>query len=428
MKIAAIIAEFNPFHNGHQYHIEQTRLLTGADYILVVMSGDFVQRGAPALCNKYIRTQMALLEGADAVLELPALYAVSSAEYFAGGGVTLLNQLGVVDCLSFGSEQGSIEPFISGASQLLSETPDYSTELLSKLKQGKAYPAARQEALSMQNVSVQATPASESVEDELSKLLSAPNNILGLEYCKALLAAKSTIRPITVKRADSAYHDLDLSTSDSPLSSASAIRQELNCGNIQIENHLPKSTYKLLEQSGSLTRPVTTNDFSSLLFYKLLSEQEKGYYDYLDCTPDLSNKIRNSLNDFACFDDFCLKLKSKDLTYTRISRVLMHILLNITKPDFFTAPLLDRNLFTPYARLLGFRENATKLLSAIKRNSSIPLISKPADAPKLLTQEALSMLQQDIFCANIYESIRAQSTTPCPSNDITRSPIIVLTN
>lgn len=421
MKIAAIIAEFNPFHNGHQYHIEQTRLLTGADYILVIMSGDFVQRGAPALCNKYIRTKMALMEGADVVLELPALYALSSAEYFAGGAVTLLNHLGVADYLSFGSEQGAITPFLSGARTLLNGVTAYSPELLSQLKQGKTYPAARQKAISTQNASVQVSSESELTVDELSKLLSAPNNILGLEYCKSLLATKSCIQPLTVKRADSAYHDVNLSTSGSPLSSASAIRKELSCGNLQIENHLPQSAYDLLKQSGTLINPVTTNAFSSLLYYKLLSEQEKGYVGYLDCNTDISNKIRNSLNDFSDYDDFCMKLKSKDLTYTRISRVLMHILLNITTPDFFSEPLLERNLFTPYARLLGFRNNAGELLSAIKHNSSIPLLSKPADAQKLLTPEGFAMLRQDIFCANVYESIATHSCSP---NDITCSPII----
>lgn len=414
MKTAAIIAEYNPFHNGHAYQITETKKLTGADYILVIMSGDFVQRGGPAILNKYIRTKMALLGGADAVLELPSLYATSSAEFFAGGGVTLLHQLGMVDYLSFGSECSDIGKLLSIAELLVNEPENYKQTLTSYLKQGLSFPAARYQAL------LQSGSYTDS--QTLQTLLASPNNILGLEYCKTLLSLQSQIEPVTLLRKGSHYHDDSLQK----YSSATAIRKAL-LSTASIRHHVPDDIFSLLSDSQS-TKPQTfldNDDFSLLLHYKLLSEKENGFAEYLDCNQDISDKICKQLMHYTGFTAFCNLLKSKDLTYTRISRILLHILLDIKTPVSYQTPFADRQLTVPYARLLGFKKEAAPLLGHIKKSSSIPLISNLPDADKLLSEKAFLMLQKDILASHIYEAVYAAKSGKTARNEYQQAPVIV---
>lgn len=412
MKVAAIIAEYNPFHRGHQYQIQETRRRTGADYILAVMSGDFVQRGAPALCNKYLRAHMALMGGVDAVIELPSLYALSSAEYFAGGGIALLNQLGIIDTLSFGSEAGNLDPLMECAHSLLEAGADYDAAVRNCLQKGYSYPVSRSKALSK---------ADHRLHDH--ELLSTPNNILGIEYCKALLATHSKIQPFTLKRQDCGYHETILSNLTG-YASASAIRDAIfNKESGSIRDYVTEETYQLLKDNNIFSHPVTENDLSGLLHYKLLSRQSFGFSAYLDCGPDLSDKICKNLPFYNGFSDFCSSLKSKDLTYARISRVLMHILLEMTTPDFYKTSMPERKLFVPYARLLGFRESAAPLLSEIKKHSTIPFISKPANASSLMDQNAYKLFCQDIYCASVYESVLLDKAAITPLNEWKQSPI-----
>ena len=413
MKIAAVIAEYNPFHNGHFYHLKTTRRETGADYILAVMSGNFVQRGAPAIMNKYIRTKAALLNGADAVIELPALYALSSAEFFAGGAVSLLNSLNVVDFLSFGSESGDLAGLEDCARILVENESKLHSATKIRLKNGDSYPSARASALS-------------DISPRLAAdLPDSPNNILGLEYCKNLFATQSKIRPFTIKRTDKGYHCTALNAAGGfngpALASASAIRKAVAHSAESVFPYVPENTRPFF--AGGLT-PVTENFFSHTLHYKLLTESSLGFSEYLDCTPDLSDKIRKNLPLYTGFSDFCRMLKSKELTYTRISRVLMHILLNIKTPDFYRPVLAKRKLYTPYARLLGFRAGSEPLLSEVKKNSSVPLLSKLADARFFLDDKALSLLTQDVYCADVYESAVTYATGRPAPNEWKTSPII----
>lgn len=418
MRTAAIIAEYNPFHNGHQYQIDKTRRQTGADFILVLMSGDFVQRGAPALCSKYIRTKMALSGGADLVIELPSLYALSSAEFFAGGAVALLDQLNVVDILSFGSESGNLSLFEKCTDAIIRHNEEINPLIQSKLKCGIPFPAARAQAVSE-------ILSAGSDAGELNALFASPNNILGMEYCKALAASKSAIRPFTLKREDAGYHNTSVTAHSSGHISASAIRNALDKSPECIAAYVPSTVYQIMEENRLFKDHLDEDVFSMLLYYKLLTEKEQGFSAYLDCTPDLSDKICKHLSDYTSFTGFCHLLKTKELTYTRLSRVMMHILLNIRTPEFFRPPFLSRKLHAPYARLLGFKKGATPLLSAIKKSSSILLLSKPADAGSLLSEEALAMLQQDIFCASVYESAVFQHTGKLPLNELKQSPIIL---
>lgn len=391
MKTVGIIAEYNPFHNGHAYHIKKAKEMTGADFCVVVMSGDFVQRGKPALMDKHMRASCALANGADLVLELPACYAVSSAEYFAGGAVALLDRLNIVDSLCFGSECGDINVLTQFAKELLNETPAFKRELDHRLRLGYSYPQARNSALE----------ATASHLTAYIDVLSTPNNILGIEYCKALLATNSKIEPCTVKRSGSSYHDNSLETG---FCSAHAIRESLRQSQIpeSVVRQIPDPMKEIVLQSYQKTYPVFADDISLLVHYCLLSKEAEGFTDYPDIDKELSDRICNLLPKYRDFDSFCELLKTKNRTYVRISRSLLHILLDIRK-EAFTRWQTEGPVF--YARMLGFREGAAPLLTAIKEKAQIPLLSKLADAEKQLAPTALSLLEKDIYASHIYQSI-----------------------
>ncbi len=411
MKVNGVIAEYNPFHNGHKYHLEESKRLTGADYTVVVLSGNYVQRGDPALIDKHTRAEMALRNGADLVLELPTVYSASSAEFFATGAVSLLDKLGVVTHLCFGSECGDTEILGKIASILREEPEKYSKFLKAKLKQGCSYPIARTAAL------IQYYPALA----EYSQLFISSNNILAIEYIKAVMNQGSSMEPVTLRRLGADYHDPAPHTK---YCSALAIRQALADGRdlSSVSHYIPDSARELMAERLVLGRGICSNDFSSALYYKLLSEKETGFEKYLDVSEDLSNRICRRLSEYKNFDDFCDLLKTKELTYTRISRCLLHILLNLTKEDMEVCAELKH---TPYARILGFRKAAEPLLGAIKEHASIPLITKLADAEKLLPVDTYLMLKQDIQISQLYYGVAAGLTGEQPANEYSIPLVIV---
>lgn len=446
MKTAGIIVEYNPFHNGHQLHIERTRQETGADYVIAVMSGSFVQRGEPALTDKYYRTQMALISGADLVLELPVLFALGSAGDFAAGAVSLLDKLGVVDALCFGSECGDILPFLQTAPFLANEPPAFSALLRKYAADGLSFPQARSlalvsclsDALTADSGSSMANNTTASLPD---RFLSSPNNILGLEYCCALLRRNSAIRPYTVKREGAGYHDVLLSHTQK-LSSAAAIRKALRqseactAASIQedasikrpalswsaVSDALPKAHHSIWQDILSHNRLLYSQDLSDILRYRLLLEARDGFSQYADVSRELSDKLKRECLRFTDWDSLCGALKSRELTYSRISRALCHILLSLRQDDLQRARSAD---FVPYARILGFRRQSVPLLSAIRKSSGIPLLSKLADAKRLLTDDAFDMLQQDILSTHLYESAMASKTRALPRNEYTRQICIL---
>lgn len=410
MIVNGIVTEYNPLHHGHIYQLQDAREHTGADYTIIVMSGNFVQRGAPALIDKFKRTHMALEAGADLVLELPLPYGVSSAEFFASGAVTLLDKLGVVNHLCFGSECGDTGILRELAEILLEEPPAYRQALQQALKEGLSYPNARTLAL------IACKPQFGAYQE----LLASPNNILGIEYTKALLQLNSSITPYTTLRAGSGYADGSLGE----ISSALAIRQALFSGTDPhaLQAHLPACSYELLLKAWEENALLTQNDFSSLLHYKLILEHDKGYEDYLDVSKQLSDRIRKHLDAYQSFDSFCDLLKTKEMTYTRISRCLLHILLDI-KQDTLCA---YKQLGTmAYARVLGFRREATPLMSAIKEHSSIPLLTKLADAHRILSPDAMVLLEQELTMNRIYYSVVAAKSGQSMVNEY-RTPIVIL--
>ncbi len=411
MKVNGVIAEYNPFHNGHKFHLEESARLTGADYTIIAMSGNFMQRGAPAIIDKYKRAEMALRNGADLVLELPTYYSASSAEFFATGAVSLLDKLGVVTHLCFGSEHGHIDELTKFSDILLAEPEEYVERLRRNMREGLSYPAARTKAL------LEYCPELCEYRD----ILSTPNNILGIEYMKAIRRLNSNIEPITTKRVGSDYHDKRLGTNQS---SALAIRNAIFTaeGLEFLQNQMPESAYNIMADYLVETPAMQLNDFSAGLHYKLLTERNEGFERYLDINSDLSDRIIKNLDSYSCFQDFCDTLKSKEMTYTRISRCLLHILLNITKDNMAKFRNLE---YTPYARILGFRKDSTDLLSAIKQNSQIPLISKLADADKILDENAMNMLQNELVMNSLYYAVRAHMTNTVIQNEY-RTPIVIV--
>ena len=424
MKITGIIAEYNPFHNGHKYHLEETRRITGADYIIAVISGDFVQRGAPAIMDKYLRTEAALKNGVDLVLELPLFYAAGSAEYFAMGAVTLLDKLGCVNALCFGSECGSVVELSAIASVLAKEPEEYRIFLQKELKCGHSFPKAR-------SLTLKAFLNGFSYKSFLEpSLFSSPNNILGTEYIKSLLIRNSSIVPCTIKRTGSQYHDTVLTPAakqpeaGKALGSATALRRMMagNGALSALRPYVPASVYPLLEQSSDRRFPVCSNDFSTLLHYKLLQDAPDGFYRYLDVTHDLSDKICRNLPGFTGYDAFCSLLKSKDVTYARLSRSLLHILLNMEKAQMEE---YIQNDYIAYARILGFCKTASPLLKVLKAHTAVPVISKLSGARRLLTAEGYSMLEQDIRASHIYRSVTASKFRVPFTHEYAIQPIIV---
>lgn len=412
MKTVGIIAEYNPFHNGHAYQIKAAKEMTEADYCIIVMSGDFVQRGTPAIMDKYFRAQSALENGADLVLELPVYYAAGSAEYFASGAVALLDKLGVTDALCFGSECGDINVLSSLAEELLDETPQFKRILKQQMKKGFSYPQARNHALSV------TAPWLTGAID----VLQSPNNILGLEYIKALKKRQSRIRPYTLSRLGTGYHTADL---DASYSSALAIRESISrTEDIRyIKEQVPPGIYDAMAQAYGHTFPILPDDVSALLSYKLLLEQEQGYRPYLDIDASFSDRLTRKLSSFTDYTSFCEQLKTKNMTYTRVARNLLHILLDIYQEDM---NIFCKDDYVYYAKMLGLKKEAEPLLSAVKEHSEIPLLSKLADAHNIITHHnGYKMFSADMRAAHIYSLLVQQKFGGSIQNEYRRQIVVM---
>ena len=441
MKITGIICEYNPFHNGHLYQINEVK--KSSDYIIAVMSGNWIQRGGPSIIDKYSRTEMALKSGVDLVIELPVAYSAGSARDFAFGGVSLLDSLGCVDELSFGCESPQSDSFELVSNFMIEHIEDIEKEFALEMKKGVSYPKARE------NILLKYFDA------HIVEGLSKPNNILAMEYHTALKRLKSNININPIKREGSDYSDTSLnlqsyscatairntiidsynfimnddSCYNSPQNESSpstyisftgeSVRQAMSEPLSPLRNHVPGTTYEILLERFGKGYPLTYNNFSREIGYKLILEAADGYEDYLDVSRELSDKIIKNLSYFQSVDQFCNILKTKEITYARISRCLTHILLDIKKDTF------PRETRPGYARILGFRKDSEPLLSVIKSNSSIPMISKLADAPKILNQKDLAMLGKDIQASHIYNLVSACKYQNELKNEFTQKIIIV---
>lgn len=398
MNVLGIIAEYNPFHMGHAYQIETLKKETNADYVIIAMSGNFVQRGAPALLDKYTRTHMALNNGADLVLELPALFASASAEYFAKGGVSLLHNTGVVTHLGFGAESTNLS-LLQEISNILIQTPSvFEKQLQKELRNGVSFPVAR--AIALETVLI---AAGHTDIPEIQSILSSPNNILAIEYLKALSVLNSPIIPCPLLRKGHGYHDTSISQE---FCSASAIRRYLHSNSDHSPNPvwkgsaMPIPAFELL--SAYPHAFLFEDDFSQLVHYKLLTDTVDGLAEYADSSLDLANRIYHMRHSFTSWAQFCTLIKTKNITYTRISRLLLHLLLNIKAEDY---ELFHCPSPVPYLRVLGFRKSASPLLSFIKQSGNVPLITSMSGVQKQLPPQTFSYLQTDITASDIYNLV-----------------------
>ena len=411
MKTVGIIAEYNPFHKGHAYQIEEAKNRSGADYCIVVLSGNFLQRGEAACLDKFTRARCALLSGADLVLELSVPFATSTAPVFARNGVFLLQKTGVVTHLSFGCECDNLQKLQFLASFLEEEPEDYQQLLKEKLKCGNSYPVARKSAfLAFCESHPNCIPESVGLDSRmLSDLLDTPNNILALSYLRAIKSIAPEIVPIPIKRKGSGYHE---ETLGDDFSSAQAIRNTLFTQGFteKLLSALPENTHPVFTHAWESGNFVSTDAFSSQLYYKLLSlsgnfstenfisynsYRKTSYESFSEVTEAMANRIEKHLPEFTIFSEFTKLLMRKNETYSTISRGLLHILLDIEKQTFDTPQ---------YFRVLGLKKEASPLLHEIKEKGSLPIVTKAADAASLLPAEALPLLEKDFFAENLYHS------------------------
>lgn len=394
MKTVGIIAEYNPFHNGHQYQIEEAKRQSNADFVVVAMSGDFVQRGAPAILDKYTRTKMALLGGVDLVLELPSLWSCASAEYFAAAGIALLEQTGIVDTVSFGCETVSARHFFALADFLSREPEDYRAALSHYLKAGNSFPKARVMAVS---------DTMPDVTDDILSLLRTPNNILALEYCKAMQRRNSSMTTLPILRIGAGYHEKETASS---FSSATGIRRVLTAPTPDFDSvadKIPSAVWQNFKEIVTGYPLLMEDDFSDYLGLELLKHSD--FHEFADVSKDLSNRLLHLKDSYVSFSSFAECLKSKDMTYTRLSRILCHILLGHKEKDYDFYRNLD---YIPYIRVLGCRQSTSVLLKEIKHRSLLPLITNLAQASSDLNKDAQRLLEKELFAHEVYRLAQTQ--------------------
>lgn len=390
MKTVGIISEYNPFHNGHKYHIHEAKKACGADYAVCIMSGSFVQRGEPAIFDKWSRSQIAVMNGADLVIELPVVYACQPAEIFALGAVKILNSMGVIDNICFGSELGDAD-HLHQLAQLLHNEPEAFKQLLKKqLENGVSYPKAVSNALS--------TYIDDDPHSVGSDILKNPNNILGIEYIKALMTLNSSIEPIAVKRIVSGHNDIGITSN---IASATAVRNEIRDNGIseKVKMSIPENSIDIISSNISSNRnPVYLNDFSDILLYKLRVIEEAELRKYLNVREGIENRLKKYARSCSSCNELIEAVKTKRYTRTYIQRLLCHLLLDMKNSDI----TIFKDLNCPsYIRILAFNDNGKNLLKEIKDRSTYPIISKVADfncSDKRITRTfAYDLLSTDIY-------------------------------
>ena len=444
MSATAVIAEYNPLHNGHVMHLEAAREASGGGHLIAVMSGDYVQRGCPAIISKYERTRSVLLSGADLAIELPVQYSTGSLEYFATGAISLIKKLGIADCISFGSECGDMELLKEAAEYIEFCSPGSGHEPDGQLPRdpGRDSAALIRDSLAGGSNYSHAVNSGRDVPDHIAGVLSSPNNLLAAAYIKAARVLSFDCDFHTMKRAGSGYHD----TSAGALSSSSLRNEllsvyesdrdalaELNAGSLK--TRMPDNVYGSLCNYLEAYPPVSEDDLSLLLFHALqaFEDEPEGLTAFLDVSSSLSHKIIREYAHASSYSDLCMKLKSKDLNYARISRALLHILLDIRTEDIREYIGSGRHF---YIRPLGFRRSSSGLMRDLKLNSSVPVISKNADAGQVLKEfykaeyrgecaPALKMFRTSLRASDLYNRTACNKCRQPFISEYERSMIIV---
>ncbi|MFD2043997.1 nucleotidyltransferase [Ornithinibacillus salinisoli] len=361
MKACGLVVEYNPFHNGHVYHINEAKKISGADCMVAVMSGNFLQRGEPAVMDKYHRTKAALQTGIDIMLELPYTYAVQSSNLFAKGSVRTLNEVGV-DSICFGSESGDIAPFLSGYETRMKKESTYKEFLTKALDKGLSFPEASKEAY-------QAIGLTSNAID-----LSKPNNILGFSYVSAIMDEELSINPLTIKRTSNNFHD---ETVTSSIASATSIRKHLfsNKQSVkEIQYTMPTTTIQQLNnyQQKASTWHSWENYFHFLL-YRVQTMEINELASIHGMEEGIEYRIKKTANHATSFHDWISKIKTKRYTWTRIQRIFVHLLTNTKKSEIDS---LNIKTSIPYVRLLGLTEKGQAYLNGKKKQMDVPIVTK----------------------------------------------------
>ena len=393
MKVLGLITEYNPFHNGHLYHLEKSKSLSGADYTVCVMSGNFIQRGEPAIVDKWARARMAIAAGVDLVIELPLVYAMSSAEFFAYGAVKILDSMGIVENICFGSESGNIDELMEIASTLAFEPEAYRNLLKSCLAEGSSYPAARQKALSgyYQSIGKKNTGYDE--------ILGSSNNILGIEYIKALLRLKSNIKPLTIKRFGNEYNSEALVGN---ISSATSIRNAIN-NNIELNKialSMPSLSLSILmEEFSNGKGPVSPCDLEGILLHYIRSTKKDDLSKGVYISEGLENRIKAASRECGSYDELIRGIATRRYTTTRIGRALFSSLIGISQREFEEFNSCGG---PQYIRILGFNRKGTEILKQIKKSALLPVVTKAADFKDSCNPVIKRMLEIEAISTDIY--------------------------
>ena len=356
MKIG-IIGEFNPFHNGHKYFIDKIKEKYPDSFIILVMSGNFTQRGIPSIYDKWDKSEIVLNNGVDLVVELPFVFATQSADYFAKGSIEILNYLGV-DKIIFGSESNDIDTLKEIAK--IQNNDSFDTLVKIYCKNGYNYPTA----LSM------------AIEESIGKKITTPNDLLGISYIKEIINNNYDIEIDTIKRTND-YHDTNI---DDNICSATAIREAIK-NNIDYTNQVPKNSLKYYNDLHFI------DDYFDILKYKIITEDD--LYKYQTVSLDIIPKLKKEILNVNSIDELIKRVKSKNDTYNKISRMLLHILVNFTKEKAKSFTKIN------YIRILGFNNNGKKILNEVKKDIDIPIISK-------INREKDDMLEFELDTSKIY--------------------------
>ena len=390
MNVVGIIAEYNPMHNGHIYNIKMAKELTKADFAIVIMSGSFTEQGNISVVNKFDKAKLAIENGADLVIELPIIYAISSAENFAFGAVNILNSLGIVTHLAFGAESNNIctlneiaNTYLVNKEKIITNIQDFSKQ---GINSGKAYSMAIAKYL---NNGYNETD------------FTLPNNILGIEYLKALIRLKSQIKPVLVQRLNSSHNDKEI-VNTSEFASSTSIRAVLSDDTLnsieklnKISNSIPKNTYEYLKNNNYLLN----EDLWQNLKYEILKLNVLGLKEIQEVTEGLENKLYSQALKCNSYNEYIFSIKSKRYTLSKIKRICIYILLGITKEKY------ERLKTVNYARILKVKESSKELLSYITGNAKNSVITKVTDdILDNLDAKISESIKLDILATNIHTS------------------------
>lgn len=396
MNIVGLITEYNPFHNGHLYHIQKAKEITKSDYAIVVMSGNYVQRGEPAFIDKWSRTQMALNNGADVVIELPTYYSSATADLFSFGAIKLLDATGIVSHICFGSETGDMNTLNMIAGILHDEPEEYKEHLKNGLAEGLGFATSRTNALYNY---ISSNNLSSLTNSQLNNILSSPNNILGIEYVKWLRKLDSDIIPTTIKRSTVSYHSKNM---NNEIASASGIRNGLRTSADinKIRHTIPTDVFDMINQKIALKQcPVNFDFYSDILNYIIATKPLKQLEDIQEINEGLENRIYKFSKSKPSISELIDQVSTKRYTKSKISRILLNILLNIKKEDF---QYYHNNKGPQYIKVLGFKKSSSNLLTKLKNNCTLPLVTNINNSIKQLEPIAKQMLLDECRFTDIY--------------------------